>query len=48
MKNIDVIKRMPTRHEMEVYKKRKKKDAEIIGGVCMAIIVVAAGLLLIG
>ena len=48
MKRIEVIKRMPTKHEIEEYKNRKKKDIEIIGGICTVIVVVAAGLLLIG
>lgn len=48
MKRIEVIKRMPTKHEIEEYKNREKKDIEIIGGICMVIVVVAAGLLLIG
>ena len=48
MKNIEVIKRMPTQHKLEEYKKSKRKDAEIIGSVCIIIIIAAASLLLIG
>lgn len=48
MKRIEVIKRMPTKHEIEEYRQHKKKDIEIIGGICMVIVVVTASLLLIG
>lgn len=39
--------RLPTNYELEQYKKRKR-DTEILGGVCAVIIVIALGLLLIG
>lgn len=41
------MKRLPTKFEMEQDMKRNK-DLKIIGGICMVIIVIAAGLLLIG
>ena len=48
MKDEKIIKRMPTKYEIEEYKNRKKKDIEIIGGICIIIIIAAASLLLIG
>lgn len=42
------MKRLPTQYEMRQKEKQKKKDMEIIGGVCMIVLVIAAGLLLIG
>lgn len=41
------MKRLPTKFEMEQIAKRNK-DIKLLGGVCIAIIVIAAGLLLIG
>lgn len=48
MKKIEVIKRMPTRHELEEYRRHRRKDIEVIGGACMLVIIIAASLLLIG
>lgn len=48
MKKIEVIKRMPTRHELEEYRRHRKKDIEIISGTCVLVIIIAASLLLIG
>lgn len=41
------MKRLPTKFEMEQEQKRNK-DLKIFGGLCAAIVVIAAGLLLIG
>lgn len=41
------MKRLPTKFEMEQDRKRNN-DIKLFGGVCAAIVVIAAGLLLIG
>ncbi|WP_275068686.1 hypothetical protein [Megamonas hypermegale] len=41
------MNRLPTKFEIEHYKK-DNSDIKILGGVCVVIIVIAAGLLLIG
>lgn len=48
MKKIETIKRMPTEYEKNEYKKHKQKDIEIIGSVCLVIMVIAVSLLIIG
>lgn len=48
MKRIEVIKRMPTKHELEEYRRHRKKDIEVIGGACLLVTIIAASLLLIG
>ena len=44
------MKRLPTKFEIEqnTRHEQKKKDIEILGGVCLAIVIIATGLLLIG